>query len=261
MHHHDLIRPRSCCCTTGGYLYTSNDYGLTWSADTSAGNQTWTAITLSADGRSGAATTGPGCIYLYKQLAPTPAPTLAPTVNPGTLIPICSMGITPWSSVASSDLGDKLVASDGYGLLYTSSDGGYTWTGVSSLGNQSWTSVASSSNGSVLVGVTSTGGVYTSVNAGLSWTVQAGAPNVTWSSVASDGEGRAIVATARSGQIWTSQDGGVSWSSTNSPGGGSELWSSVDMSSSGAVQIASVAVGAVGDMSPVMHPGPYWLSA
>ena len=219
-------------------MYISKDYGVTWRADTSAGNQAWSAITVAVDGSSGAATTEGGCVHLYR---PAVAPTPAPTVSPGSLVPICAIGVRPWTGIASSDSGTKLVASDGGGLLYTSVDGGFTWTNVSSLGKQNWTSVASSSNGSVLVGVTSSGQVYTSTDAGVSWTVQTGAPSVSWSSVTSDGAGRVMVATALGGKVWTSDDGGSTWSSSNSPAA-NQLWSAVDSSSSGSVQIASVKV-------------------
>jgi hypothetical protein len=70
-----------------------------------------------------------------------------------------------WLSVASSADGNKLVAVEYGGQIYTSTDFGVSWTARES--NRSWYSVASSADGSKLVAVVYQGQIYTSTDSGV----------------------------------------------------------------------------------------------
>ena len=69
--------------------------------------------------------------------------------------------IRPWSSLASSADGSKLVAGAYGGQLYTSTDSGVSWTARES--NRNWGSLASSADGSKLVAGANGGRLYTSL--------------------------------------------------------------------------------------------------
>jgi photosystem II stability/assembly factor-like uncharacterized protein len=47
----------------GGYLYTSTDYGATWTQQTGSGSQYWSSVASSADGTKLIACSNPGYIY------------------------------------------------------------------------------------------------------------------------------------------------------------------------------------------------------
>jgi hypothetical protein len=67
----------------------------------------------------------------------------------------------PWSMLASSADGSKLVAGSWGGQIYTSTDSGLSWTARDSA--RFWQSVATSADGSKLAAVAYNGQIYTSV--------------------------------------------------------------------------------------------------
>jgi photosystem II stability/assembly factor-like uncharacterized protein len=139
-----------------------------------------------------------------------------------------------WTAVASDSTGMKLVAVvDGSidanpnpdlevwdGDIWTSTDGGVTWTNrtaSSGASRQAWFSVASDATGTRLVaatrgqGVLGAGAIWTSSDGGETWvnrTAKAAAQQ-SWNSVASDSTGMKLVAVGYG--IWTSTDAGVTW--------------------------------------------------
>ncbi len=119
--------------------------------------------------------------------------------------------------VASTDTTHLAVAGSG-GPIYTSADGGATWTAQNS-GTQTWQSLASSADGTVLLAATQYGSLYVSTDSGRDWSVAGDAPGgVEWSAVACSPDGTHLVASgfnsgAGANQLWLSADSGVHWSS------------------------------------------------
>ena len=177
-----------------------------------------------------------------------------------------------WASVASDSTGTHLVAvavhphslggcdilnptSAGYagGSIWTSTDGGATWTDQTPAGpaiDLCWASVASDSSGTNLIAVGS--GIWTSVNAGVTWTQQTAPPTTTagaWVSVASDSTGTHLVAVngavfSANGDIWASTDSGVTWTNqTSGTSAAHQAWSAVASDSTGAHLVAVVSGG------------------
>jgi len=232
--------------STGGPVYTSTDGGLTWTPDTSAGNQNWSGTTLSGSGQTGVAVTNPGLLYQVvvraaSTSAPSRAPTIAPTTASTTLIPVTSLGVQAWVGVAGSSNGTFLVAAVSGGPLYTSSDGGANWTPVTATpGSQNFTAVASSADGSKMVAVTADGQVFTSPDYGKTWVPQPGAPTLPWTSVASSASGQQLTAVAANGAIYTSPDGGQTWVPAPLPSGvANATLAGVAVSGNGSVQITA----------------------
>ena len=145
-----------------------------------------------------------------------------------------------WLSVASSADGNKLVAVEYGGQIYTSTDFGVSWTARES--NRNWYSVASSADGSKLVAVVYQGQIYTSTDSGVNWTARES--NRYWGSVASSADGSKLVAVVNGpggGQIYTSTDFGVSWTARES----TRSWRSVASSADGSKLVAGVSGGQI----------------
>jgi hypothetical protein len=134
----------------------------------------------------------------------------------------------------SSADGTKLVAAvGGYkhsGPIYTSTNGGTTWT--QGIIAENWTSVASSADGSKLYALSSTGQFYISTNSllvppGAAHWISKPAPDV-WT-IASSTDGTKLIAAG--GQIYTSTNSGTTWITNNSFSG--RYWWSVALSADG----------------------------
>jgi len=115
-----------------------------------------------------------------------------------------------WSSVASDATGSKLVAAVNTGDIWTSADGGVTWSDTGPASSwQVWTSVASNSTGTNLVAIAAlvngdNSDVWTSTNGGLTWTDQTDANQAAsgpWWAVTSNAAGDHLVAVGR-GVVW-----------------------------------------------------------
>lgn len=159
-----------------------------------------------------------------------------------------------WRRVASSADGMKLIAADYAGSLYTSTDGGSTWTERTSAGSHNWFSVASSSDGDKLIASTSdtvfsngnwnnVGNLYTSVDGGATWVQRTSGGVGAWSSVASSADGSKLIASravsnvgSNTGSLYTSTDGGATW--VERTAAGSHAWRSVASSSDGSKLVA-----------------------
>ncbi|MFZ2654018.1 MAG: hypothetical protein WAX69_03825, partial [Victivallales bacterium] len=161
-------------------------------------------------------------------------------------------GVTKyWSAVAMNSDGTKLLAcaqmaSGGGGdYVYTSTDGGGTWSKRQPAGTgvpKFWSSAAINSDGTKMVVCAEH--IYTSIYGGASWVKRAPAgANVSknWYSVAMSSDGTRIVACAYNDYVYTSTDGGASWV-MREPAGASTIkkWYSVATSSDG-TKITAVA--------------------
>ena len=217
---------------SSGYIYTSTDSGVTWTARDSIRN--WSSIASSSDGTKLAAVVSNGYIYTSTDSGVTWTPRdtvhnwraitsssdgtkLAAVVNGGYIYTSTDSGVTwtpresvrGWNYIASSDDGTKLAAVVSNGYIYTSTDSGVTWTARDSIRN--WSSIASSSDGTKLAAVVSNGYIYTSTDSGVTWTPRDTVRN--WRAIASSSDGTKLAAVNQSGYIYTSTDSGVTWTS------------------------------------------------
>jgi len=182
--------------SSGGRIFTSSDFGITWIPRNTGSNDFWNAVASSADG-SKLVVTAERQIYTSTDSGVTWIPRT----------PRQPDGSPLWSSVASSADGSKLVATMYNGRIYTSSDTGTNWTARESV--RGWYSVASSSDGSKLVAAAYNGQLYTSSDSGASWTARE--TNRPWSCVAASSDGSRLVAGCYGGNLYTSTDSGAAW--------------------------------------------------
>ena len=160
-----------------------------------------------------------------------------------------------WQAVASSADGLKLVAADylgpasAGGQIYTSIDGGASWTPRGS--NHFWFAVASSTDGVKLVAVDSVGTnfnggqIYTSTDSGVTWTARE--TNRFWGGIASSADGVKLMAvdyfgvSFTGGKIYTSTDSGVTWTPRNT----NRYWNAVASSADGVKLVAAADSGQI----------------
>lgn len=64
----------------GGYIYTSSDAGVTWTAQTAAGSRNWRSIAMSSDGSKLVAGVYSGSIYLAAQEGPATVSVALPSI-------------------------------------------------------------------------------------------------------------------------------------------------------------------------------------
>jgi len=114
------------------------------------------------------------------------------------------------SAIASSNDGNRLVAVEYPGYVYTSQNGGQTWTSPMPSDVRNYTCAASSSDGSKLIVGVEGGYLYTSADWGATWTPRFTDANRNWYSVASSADGLKLIAADNAG-VYTSTNGGVSW--------------------------------------------------
>jgi photosystem II stability/assembly factor-like uncharacterized protein len=113
--------------------------------------------------------------------------------------------------------GSRAVAVAANGLLYTSSDGGLTWTARTTT-PRTWGGVAISEDGSRIVGVVTAGNIHVSTDGGATFTAVAGAGTADWRSVAGSRDGQRLLAVASlynglpaAQGVYVSTDGGATW--------------------------------------------------
>ncbi len=114
-----------------------------------------------------------------------------------------------WTAVAYSGDGSKLVAADGSGFIYVSTNDGETWKRVAH--SYRWKTVASSEDGGVLIAaadqpVSANQAFlrYISTDGGDTWTTQ-DTENHAWTSVAISADGEQMFAVENGGFVYTSK--------------------------------------------------------
>ncbi len=219
-----------------GCIYTSTDGGATWTERTSAGDRKWSCITSSADGTrlvAGVWTT------VCKHPWPSPPGYIYTSTDSGaTWTERRSAGSRNWGSITSSADGIKLAAlvypdhdgSASYpGYVYTSTDGGVTWTERKTVWD--WYGIKSSADGTTLAAV-SNGYIQISTDSGVTWTwIQPSAERRNWSGIAISADGAKLAAVVKGGYIYTSTDRGATWTERTSAGYGT--WSCIASSADG----------------------------
>lgn len=112
----------------GGYSYTSDDYGVTWTENTAAGTKNWSRFGTSADGSKLVVTN------LYNPTASTTTGRVWTSDNFGiSWTEQKGAGVANWCGVAMSADGTKIIAgqvanANSTGLVKVSIDSGVTWS-------------------------------------------------------------------------------------------------------------------------------------
>ena len=139
--------------------------------------------------------------------------------------------------------GSHLIAAVYNGRLYTSADGGASWTERQPAGaaNKNWQAVAMDSDGSHLIAAIFLGRLYTSADGGASWTERQPAGNYDkqWWAMAMNDDGSHLIVGEYSGRLYTSADGGASWTERQPAGNYNKQWQAVASDDDGSHLIAA----------------------
>jgi photosystem II stability/assembly factor-like uncharacterized protein len=137
-----------------------------------------------------------------------------------------------WTSVACSADGTYAVAGNETGV-WTTSDGGTTWTHRAVTAPRLWIGAGISADGSKMV-ISCVDLIYTSADYGVTWTLRRNSPGVVFNRAAMSADGTRLFVTASPGQIMVSTDSGATWT----PTGPSAGWSGVSCASDGLTAVA-----------------------
>lgn len=156
---------------TAGTIFTSSNYGSSWTERTITGDHYWLSVVYSTDGSRLAAFDGGS---LDSQNPRTAGNIYISTDNGANWSKAVIAGDHYWYGIAISSDGTKLAAVDGGtgktgGYIYTSSDGGATWTARTDAGCRFWLSIASSSDGMKLAATNVEGLITASSDGGATW--------------------------------------------------------------------------------------------
>ena len=228
----------------GNYLYVSQDSGASWQKRMTDTARRWAAVDSSADGMK--------LVAVDKGLPEAPGGKIYVSSNGG-VDWTAQADDRIWNDVASSAMGDFLVAVSGSttGRVFTSSDSGVSWEEQPGSPVGEWQSVACSANGKRVVAALRNGPLYTSSDNGVTWTQRASTR--IWASVASSDDGLKLVAASETpAGILTSTDGGKHWLTEDDSLG----WSATAMSADGSLVAGAVRNGGiyVRNVMPVNAP-------
>jgi photosystem II stability/assembly factor-like uncharacterized protein len=165
-------------------------------------------------------------------------------------------GYLPWTGVATSADGTKVVAVLTNGPVWFSTNSGYQWFSVNLNNGYYSTAVTSSADGTVLAvatGYNSAGPIFVSTNSGAVWTTN-NSPYEYWTSISCSAEGSEIVAAATNGAIYVSTDTGNTWILSSAP---NEDWISIACSADGSL-LAVVATN--GPICVSTNAGTTWMT-
>jgi photosystem II stability/assembly factor-like uncharacterized protein len=184
-----------------GYLYTSIDSGLTWSANSPAGFRDWGPVAISSGGMSLAACVSSGYIHTS-------------TDGGATWVERSSGPVCRWKNIKISSNGLKLIAV-GYSqndpnvkVVYVSSNGGVSWAKQLLSGEI----LAASADGlNLAVGSSSSSSFYTSSDGGSGWASRV-FPTLGLAALTISADGKELAGCTNGGDIYRSVNGGASWS-------------------------------------------------
>ena len=189
---------------SGGYLYTSTDTGMNWTAQMTSSTRAWQSVAISSDGTKMVSGLRPGVIYTSTDSG----------IN---WTARATNASRDWYCFASSSDGNKLIGVVVGGNIYTSSDSGVNWIARATDANRNWQNVTSSSDGTKLVAVVVGGYIYTSSDSGVNWIARFTNATRNWFGIASSGDGTKLVASHNSGgYVYTSTDSGLNWTARDS---------------------------------------------
>jgi hypothetical protein len=252
---------------TVGNIWTSSDYGITWTERTTGATRDWKNVSISSTGQYQTAVVSLGNIWTSSDygvtwtsratsldwrsvsLSSTGQYQISAVWGSSNIHTSSNYGVdwTPrpitsgsWSSFSISSSGQYQSAVAYSGDIWISSDFGVSWslwslrvTGVT----RPWNSISISSTGQYQTAVVAYGNIWISSNYGVNWATHPIVLN--WTSVSLSSTGQYQTAVVSSGQIYTSSDYGNSWTPRDS----SRVWISVSISSTGQYQSAVVSSG------------------
>lgn len=175
--------------TFTGYIYTSSNYGTSWTQRTAAGNRNWSGLAVNSSGSIMYACVFGGAIWR--------------STNSGASWSVINNANINWIDIATDSTGTKVVAVVKGGGIYTSINSGVTWSNSNDAPIANWECVASDSTGTNLI-AGSNGSIYISNNSGVNWIQQTSSPtNVIWISVTTNSDGTEYSAAVLDGGIYT----------------------------------------------------------
>jgi len=213
-----------------GNIWTSSNFGVTWTERTTGATRSWASVSLSSTGQ-------------YQT-----AVALGATANSSFIWVSSDYGVTwtsratalNWLSVSISSTGQyqtAVVYTLSANGIWTSSDYGVNWTSRGPI--LGWWSVSLSSTGQYQTAVVyNIGNIWTSSDFGVSWSERTTGATRNWYSVSLSSTGQYQTAVVYGGNIWTSSDYGVTWSERTT--GATRNWYAVSLSSTGQYQSAVV---------------------
>ena len=208
-------------CATNSYIYTSEDYGKTWTAVTSAGEKNWRCITMSADGRIQAAVVNQDNIYESTNFGKS-------------WTQINWQSGKYWRSVSISSDGKVQIANELMGYSCISYDFGVTWVTMNAPASN-WISSAISSDGKIQTMSGSGDKIYTSHDFGVTWTSRTTVLKSFYVNAMSDDGRYQIAAATPNDSVYVSTNFGVTWKTVSSVG--VKNWNSAAVSASGRIMI------------------------
>jgi photosystem II stability/assembly factor-like uncharacterized protein len=225
--------------TALGPIYTSTNAGVSWNLTTAPPSR-WSSVGGSADGATWVAATffdsgNPARIYR--------------STNSGMdWLELTNARGSSWAALASSADGSRLIAAEGLGTVYTSTNAGADWVS-NNVPNEPWAAVATSADGTKLVAIAQANGIFISTNGGATWGKAAGIPDYYWKYLTFSADGsRLMVLSPDSlqgtlpGPMYMSTDSGATWTSNNVS---SQAWLAVASSADGERLIATASLGGV----------------
>jgi Tyrosine-protein kinase ephrin type A/B receptor-like len=122
-----------------------------------------------------------------------------------------------WKAIAVSATGSIMLAADGSGALYESSNAGASWSAASGVSGSGWTGAAASANGAKLAATSGSSGGSIWIKSGGAWAQRPVYGN--WSDIAMASSAATMIAVqaGATGKIFVSQDSGTTWAE---PAGG-----------------------------------------
>jgi photosystem II stability/assembly factor-like uncharacterized protein len=220
-----------------GYgLYTSSDYGESWSLTST--NLNYNVVAVSGNGQYQTALVDQGGLYTSNNYG-----------SSWSLNNSAPRGIA-WSGIAISSNGQYQTAiasnTDSSSGVYISNNYGSTWSLNSSAPkNLLWSGIAISSNGQYQTAIASSGSgsnsaIYISNDYGTTWTINSNMSiSLNYKSIAVSSTGQVQVLVTNGGGIYISNNYGATWSQAqNAPS--KENWSSISISSTGDYMSASI---------------------
>jgi hypothetical protein len=193
-----------------GKIWSSYDYGITWSDSDSPPDRKWCGVALNADGSRAIA-----AVDDYFPGVPSEGLIWMMTTTPSTTV-------GEWTGMCCDSTGTKIAACTP-SFIYVSTDSGTTLTQRQA---GAWAAIACSDDFTKLAAVVGAGGtsgrVWLSTDSGTTWTEKIGAgdpPASAWRTVTFSGDGKVIAAAVGGdesapgtvGPIYVSVNAGATW--------------------------------------------------
>jgi len=217
--------------TTTTSIYTSSDYGITWTARTVPASGKFNSISLSSNGLYQSSVINGGRMYRSIDSGVTwSEPTTSQTI-----------GNQNWCSIAVSSNGAYQTAVVNNGRIWRSINYGANWDASLYYTNslvtdisRSWLSVAMSSSGQYQSAGLTNDAIWISSDYGASWKIAITTKYASWNSIAISSSGQYQTAYTLSGEIFTSNNFGETFGYITNYA--SPNYTSVTISSSGRYQ-------------------------